>query len=127
MDELGLIHLSEKNFKGTSIIDLNKPALVMVMASWCHYCVESKPKFASASKKNTKVEFRVIQSDSKDPDEEALFKRFSKGVEFGLPILQGFPSFFIYLNGQWLQWMCSQQEADILKCAEMLGGGAKSC
>lgn len=75
------------------VIDVNKPVVIMIQASWCGYCTKSKPAFQEfANRMNGKVLAATIQSD----EQENLMKKIKK-ID---PNFQGFPSYVLYKNGK---------------------------
>ena len=80
-----------------SDIPKDKPVVVMIFASWCGYCRQTKPAFQEfANKMKGKVFCAAIQSDGERPSE----KRLSDKLKTIKPDFRGFPDFILFKNGK---------------------------
>ena len=73
------------------------PIVVMVQASWCGYCKESKPVFQEyANKTNSNQVFcATIHADGERQSERDLGER----IKTVITDFEGFPHYALYMNG----------------------------
>lgn len=73
------------------------PIVIMVQASWCGYCKESKPVFQEyANKTNRNQVFcATIHADGERQTEKDLGER----IKTIIPDFKGFPHYALYMNG----------------------------
>lgn len=73
------------------------PIVVMVQASWCGYCKQSKPAFQEyANKTNTNQVFcATIHADGERQSEKDLGERINTIITD----FKGFPHYALYMNG----------------------------
>jgi thiol-disulfide isomerase/thioredoxin len=96
-----IAHLEDQDFdkQGNLIVatPAGQPVVVMVQASWCHFCSEAKPAFQEfANMTKGKVFCATIQADGDRPSEQALGKRIAKII----PGFRGFPDYALFVNGK---------------------------
>jgi thiol-disulfide isomerase/thioredoxin len=73
------------------------PIVIMVQASWCHFCKISKPAFQDyADKTNSNEVFcATIHADGDRQSEKDLGER----IKTIIPEFKGFPHYALYMNG----------------------------
>lgn len=77
-------------------IPKNIPVVIMIQASWCVHCRNSKPAFQEFANKNqNKVFCATIHADGDLPSEKELSKRI-RYIKKGF---KGFPDYMLYKNG----------------------------
>jgi len=75
------------------MIPSNIPVIVMIQASWCGHCTNSKPAFQEfANKHKGKVFCATIQADGERESEKLLMNRISDIK----PDFLGFPDYMVY-------------------------------
>jgi thiol-disulfide isomerase/thioredoxin len=74
------------------------PIVVMVQASWCGFCIKSKPAFQEyANKTNRNQVFcATIHADGERQTEKDLGER----IKTIIPDFKGFPHYALYMNGK---------------------------
>ena len=78
--------------------DKKMPILIMIQASWCHYCREAKPVFQKYSKNTSrqKVFCATIHCDGVRKSEKMLGRRVSEMIKDA----DGLPHYCMYLKGK---------------------------
>jgi len=74
------------------------PIVVMVQASWCPFCIKSKPEFQEyANRTNSNQVFcTTIHEDGDRQSERDLGER----IKTIIPNFKGFPHYALYINGK---------------------------
>lgn len=92
-------------------IPKDKPAIVMVKASWCGFCTKTMPNFEQFSNQySDKVFTAVINHDGTVEGEKELGKRVT---EFA-PNFRGFPAFLKYKGGKIVDMTQGYKDVDAL-------------
>lgn len=80
----------------------NRPILIMIQSSTCHYCIKAKSDFEKLfDKYKNKIFFATIQINGNKESEQNLMKRIPKF----LPFFNGVPTFVLYdKNGKFIKY-----------------------
>ena len=71
--------------------------VIMIQASWCHFCKQAKPHFQKFAKKHkNKVFCATIESNGERESEKKLGNRVNDFV----PDFKGFPHYILYKDGK---------------------------
>lgn len=97
-------YLENKDFdnngqlKDEILLSKKIPIVVMIQASWCHFCKISKPAFQDyANRTNSNQVFcATIHVDGDRQSEKDLGER----IETIIPDFKGFPHYALYMNGK---------------------------
>jgi thiol-disulfide isomerase/thioredoxin len=92
----------------------NKPALILIYASWCGHCKTLKPKYeefaAMMKQMGEPVYICAIQADGEQPGQKELSKKLRQiSKDF-----QGFPDVYMFKNGKLHKRFEDQRTAEAL-------------
>ena len=95
-----ILYLESKDFtvSGTLKHFKDKTCVIMVQANYCGHCTTAKPDFQKFAEKNKNVVCLTIQGDGDEPDVKKMVDLITKIK----PSFQGFPDYFLYKNGKFV-------------------------
>lgn len=110
-----VMFLQSQDFDGAGMLihQADKPVVVMVLASWCGHCKNTKPVFQElANSDNGKsVYTAVIYTDGPTPQEKELAKRVSKII----PDFRGYPTIVKFKNGKYMNTFSGPRTLEALQ------------
>ena len=101
-------------------IPKDKPMIIMIQASWCGHCTNSKPAYQSFANNSKDTVFcATIAADGNEQGEKELAQKFSKGMK-GI-LVRGFPTYIgVKKNGDMVENKIGRDEQSLQKFVDLL-------
>jgi thiol-disulfide isomerase/thioredoxin len=94
-------------------LNSNKPIFIMIQASWCFHCSNSKPEYQKfANKNNDRAFITTIEVDNDKSKNIDLTKIY--------PDLKGFPSYIVYYKNNKIPFTTGRSEKDLTEFLDRL-------